>query len=176
MPAKPVRKLYKPSLLLAILIVISASAYLTTHALASSEAPNPARTPATRAALECATPTSCRTALRKAYEAIAWNKKQRLELARQMVGKLTDWTCIHQHEGAWNDTRDPYWGGLQMDRSFMRSYGRDMLAKYRGRGYAGLGFADVWTPREQIIVAQRAYAQGRGYAPWPNTSRICGLR
>lgn len=76
--------------------------------------------------------------------------------------------CIHQHEGAWNDTGDPYWGGLQMDRDFMRAYGRDMLAKYRGR------WADAWTPAEQIIVAHRAWLK-RGFGPWPNTRKPCGV-
>jgi hypothetical protein len=79
------------------------------------------------------------------------------------------WVCIHEHEGAWNDTGDPYWGGLQMDRGFMRAYGGDMIARHGG------GLADTWTPAEQIIVAERAYAT-RGFAPWPNTSRACGLR
>jgi hypothetical protein len=79
------------------------------------------------------------------------------------------WVCIHNHEAAWNDSGDPYWGGLQMDRGFMLAYGRDMIARHDG------GLADTWTPAEQILVAERAYAT-RGFAPWPNTSRRCGLR
>ncbi len=78
------------------------------------------------------------------------------------------WVCIHRHEGAWNDSGDPYWGGLQMDRSFMLAYGRDMIERYRG------GLADKWTPAEQIVVAERAYAS-RGFTPWPNTARRCGV-
>jgi hypothetical protein len=77
------------------------------------------------------------------------------------------WLCIHSHEGAWNDYGDPYWGGLQMDRSFMYSYGRDMIARYHG-------FANVWPPLAQMIVAERAY-RSRGFSPWPNTARYCGL-
>jgi hypothetical protein len=84
------------------------------------------------------------------------------------IGDLAAWTCIHRREGAWNDAGDPYWGGLQMDRSFMRAYGRDMLARYRGR------LADAWTPRDQMVVAERA-RRVRGYHPWPNTARACGL-
>jgi len=79
------------------------------------------------------------------------------------------WVCIHRHEAAWNDRGDPYWGGLQMDRGFMRAYGGDMIARHHG------GLADTWTPAEQILVAERAYAS-RGFAPWPNTARACGVR
>lgn len=92
-----------------------------------------------------------------------------LELPVRLLKRFTSWICIHEHEGAWNDRGDPYWGGLQMDRGFMRTYGRDMLLRHHG------GLADVWTPAEQITVAERAYAT-RGFAPWPNTSRACGVR
>lgn len=82
---------------------------------------------------------------------------------------LTDWTCIHGHEGAWNDaTGNGYWGGLQMNVSFMLTYGRDMIRRYGG-------YANRWSPRDQIIVAERAYDAGRGFEPWPNTARMCGL-
>ena len=76
------------------------------------------------------------------------------------------WLCIHRYEGAWNDSGDPYWGGLQMDRSFMQTYApRWLLAR---------GWANVWTPREQMWVAERAW-RSRGFSPWPNTARACGL-
>lgn len=84
------------------------------------------------------------------------------------LARFEAWVCIHRHEAAWNDRRDPYWGGLQMDRGFMLAYGRDMIARHRG------GLADTWTPAEQIVVAERAYAT-RGFAPWPNTARACGV-
>jgi hypothetical protein len=112
----------------------------------------------------------CRAALRHAYDAVAWQRSEQLKLAREMVGNVTAWACIHQGEGAWNaHTGNGYHGGLQMDATFERTYGRDMLQRYHGH-------AELWPPRAQIIVAQRAYSQGRGYAPWPNTSRACGLR
>lgn len=79
---------------------------------------------------------------------------------------LDAWKCIHPKEGAWNAT-GYYHGGLQMDWGFMRAYGRDMLAKYNGRG------AEVWTPREQMMVAERA-VKVRGFTPWPQTARECG--
>lgn len=86
----------------------------------------------------------------------------------ERVKQLAAWVCIHGHEAKWDDTGDPYWGGLQMDREFMSTYGRDMLAKYHGR------WADAWTPRDQILVAQDAYESGRGFGPWPATAAMCG--
>ena len=76
------------------------------------------------------------------------------------------WICIHRHEGAWDDPGEPYWGGLQMDLGFQRVHGKDL--------YARKGTADHWTPREQMIVAERAF-KTRGFTPWPNTARRCGL-
>jgi hypothetical protein len=88
---------------------------------------------------------------------------------RVRMARFEAWVCIHQHEAAWNDTGDPYWGGLQMDRGFMSAYGPDMIARHHG------GLADTWTPAEQIVVAERAYYT-RGFAPWPQTARSCGVR
>jgi hypothetical protein len=77
------------------------------------------------------------------------------------------WLCIHRFEGAWNDPNPPYYGGLQMDLSFQRRYGGDLLTRK--------GTANNWTPLEQMWVAERAHRAGRGFDPWPNTSRYCGL-
>lgn len=78
------------------------------------------------------------------------------------------WLCIHRYEGSWTDSDDPYWGGLQMNRGFMETYGSDMIARFHG-------YANVWPVWAQMVVAERAYASGRGYGPWPNTARSCGL-
>jgi hypothetical protein len=77
------------------------------------------------------------------------------------------WLCIHHFEGGWSDSGDPYWGGLQMDRGFMRTYAPRFLLRK--------GLANRWTPLEQMWVAERAHRSGRGYGPWPNTARYCGL-
>lgn len=77
------------------------------------------------------------------------------------------WLCIHRFEGSWNDGGDPYWGGLQMDRGFMRSYAPRALLRR--------GWADHWTALEQMWVAERAHRSGRGFWPWPSTARACGL-
>jgi len=79
----------------------------------------------------------------------------------------SQWACIHRYEGAWHDGGAPYWGGLQMDMSFMRTYGSHLLRMK--------GTADHWTPLEQMWVAEKAHRSGRGFGPWPNTARACGL-
>ena len=76
------------------------------------------------------------------------------------------WQCIHRFEGRWGDSGDPYWGGLQMNRGFMRAYAPRMLLRR--------GWANRWTALEQMWVAEHAH-RGRGYSPWPNTARYCGL-
>lgn len=86
---------------------------------------------------------------------------------REPIGNAHAWDCIHRHEGAWNDVGDPYWGGLQFDRNFMATYGSDMLRRYGG-------LANLWSPRDQMVVAERA-RRVRGYYPWPQTARYCGL-
>jgi hypothetical protein len=80
---------------------------------------------------------------------------------------LAAWRCIHRYEGRWDDPNPPYYGGLQMDMSFQRKYGAYLLRKR--------GTADHWTPHEQMWVAERALRAGRGFYPWPNTARACGL-
>jgi hypothetical protein len=77
------------------------------------------------------------------------------------------WLCIKRYEGAWTDPNAPYWGGLQMDLSFQRSYGRYLLRKK--------GTANRWRPLEQMWTAEKARRSGRGFYPWPNTARRCGL-
>jgi len=77
------------------------------------------------------------------------------------------WQCIHRYEGNWRDGGDPYWGGLQMDRGFMSTYAPNVLLHR--------GWANRWTPLEQMWVAERAYSRGRGFYPWPNAARYCGL-
>jgi hypothetical protein len=77
------------------------------------------------------------------------------------------WLCIHRFEGAWNDPNPPYYGGLQMDLGFQRAYGGGLLSSK--------GTANRWTPLEQMWAAERAHRAGRGFYPWPNTARYCGL-
>jgi hypothetical protein len=78
-----------------------------------------------------------------------------------------EWMCIHRYEGSWVDPNAPYYGGLQMDLGFQRAYGAKLLETK--------GTADNWSPLEQMWVAERAHASGRGFYPWPNTARYCNL-
>jgi hypothetical protein len=76
--------------------------------------------------------------------------------------------CIHRFEGAWNsNTGNGYYGGLQLDLGFQSSYGPEFLDRW--------GTADRWPVWAQLQVAVRAYRAGRGFGPWPNTARVCGL-
>jgi len=79
---------------------------------------------------------------------------------------LSAWLCIHHYEGSWTDSGAPYYGGLQMSYSFQQTYGGWLLRSK--------GTANHWSPLEQIWTAVRAH-RARGFAPWPNTARFCGL-
>lgn len=85
----------------------------------------------------------------------------------ESIGNIDNWICIHEGEGAWNAEGGTYWGGLQMDIDFQQTWGPDMIRKYGG-------WAHLWTPRDQMVVAERA-RKVRGYYPWPQTARVCGL-
>lgn len=79
-----------------------------------------------------------------------------------LIGK---WLRVHLCEGAWTaNTGNGYYGGLQMDWSFMRSYGGEFLGWW--------GTADRWPAWAQMTAAERAYRSGRGFGPWP----VCGFR
>ena len=90
----------------------------------------------------------------------------RLDDGPQHPPHLQEWLCIHRYEGSWRDTGDPYWGGLQMSVTFQRHYA-PWLFQHKGT-------ADHWTPLEQIWTAEKAL-KSRGFWPWPNTARFCGL-
>jgi hypothetical protein len=99
--------------------------------------------------------------------AIDWRRREHAAWWRaNHPPDFTGWLCIHRYEGSWTDSGGPYWGGLQMDLSFQASYG-GWLLRHKGT-------ADHWSPLEQIWVAVRA-AHARGFSPWPNTARSCGL-
>ena len=108
----------------------------------------------------------------------AYATRHRVEtLERRLLDK---WGCIHSLEGAWDsNTGNGYYGGLQMDWSFMTAHGADFLRRY--------GPAHRWPIVAQLIVAERAYRgtrtsgsrfwqdSPRGFGPWPNTRRVFGL-
>ena len=78
-----------------------------------------------------------------------WTKRAfQVRKQAQNPPRLRSWLCIHRYEGSWADPNGPYYGGLQMDMSFMQEYG-GWLLRHKGT-------ADHWTPLEQIWVAERA--------------------
>ena len=98
-----------------------------------------------------------------------WRHRARIVRRHFVAGPphRSAWKCIHQYEGSWKDSGGPYYGGLQMDLGFQQHYGYVLLRTK--------GTAENWTPLEQMWVAERAYRSGRGFYPWPNTARYCGL-
>ena len=95
--------------------------------------------------------------------------RHRAEAARRKAQRpphLSAFLCIHRYEGSWTDGGGPYYGGLQMDLGFQRTYAPQLLDTK--------GTADHWTPLEQIWTAVKA-SRSRGFYPWPNTARFCGL-
>ncbi len=124
------------------------------------------------------TPTtySERTIASSAYR--AWLRdlwRKRALLAEQRAASpphRSQWLCIHRYErhplqGWATRTGNGYYGGLQMDISFQRTYGSEILRRK--------GTAENWSAVEQMWVAERAHRSGRGFYPWPNTARSCGL-
>jgi hypothetical protein len=82
------------------------------------------------------------------------------------------WLCLHRYErhpaqGWRTNTGNGFYGGLQMNWGFMQTYGPKLLRRK--------GTADRWTALEQMWVGERALRAGRGFYPWPNSARNCGL-
>lgn len=73
------------------------------------------------------------------------------------------WLCIHQYEGSWTDSGDPYWGGLQFGSSEWQRFGGHLAPT-----------ANLATPLQQMWAAE-AYWNLSGFRPWPYTAAKCGL-
>lgn len=84
--------------------------------------------------------------------------------------------CIHTYEGSWTDSGSPYWGGLQMDLSFQKTYGWLRRGPNHVKWYFinKWGTADRWPRWAQVLAGIHAY-WSRRWDPWPNTARYCGL-
>jgi hypothetical protein len=105
----------------------------------------------------------------RSYVLRGWRRRAGFIWYRMLHPPLEQaWECIHRGEAGWHsNTGNGYYGGLQMDLEFQRTYApRYLLRK---------GTADRWTRLEQIWVAERARRSGRGFYPWPNTARACRL-
>jgi hypothetical protein len=98
---------------------------------------------------------------------VSWRQRRDHAIHRWQASPIrANLLCIHQGEGAWDDPAAPYYGGLQMDTSFM--------AAYAPTTYLVKGTADHWTPLEQLTAGARA-VRVRGYSPWPQTRIPCGV-
>jgi hypothetical protein len=98
---------------------------------------------------------------------LRWRRlARRARIRAQHPPHMAALLCIHHYEGSWTDSGAPFWGGLQMNYGFQATYG-PWLLRHKGT-------ADHWTPLEQIWVAEKAVVS-RGFYPWPNTGRMCGV-
>lgn len=80
------------------------------------------------------------------------------------------WYLVNDNECKDNwpcNTGNGYYGGLQMDRKFQRTY--------NPAAYALWGTANNWPIAAQMLAADRAYAS-RGLKPWPHSYAAYGLR
>lgn len=103
------------------------------------------------------------------YLAALWRRQARAarrEYERWFERTYEKYACIHRLEGAWYDADPPHYGGLQFDDSFQRTYGPEFFRRW--------GHAGKWPVWAQLVAAERAY-RTRGFGPWPNTARACGL-
>jgi len=84
-------------------------------------------------------------------------------------GWLVQATCIHQHEGAWNDnTGNGYAGGMQFELGTWNS-----VAGRPARSLRDVARAPI---REQLRRAYLVWLRdGRSWREW-GTARACGLR
>jgi hypothetical protein len=83
-----------------------------------------------------------------------------------------DWmqaaACVISKEGTWTtNTGNGYYGALQADLSFQRAYGWEHYRRW--------GTANQWPWWAQLEMGYRGWLF-RGWGPWPNTARACGLR
>ena len=102
-----------------------------------------------------------------------WSRARSLAYSAHHPPHLVAWRCLQRYESGrsyrgWRiNTGNGYYGGLQFDIGFQLAYGAWL--------YRTKGTAEHWTPFEQMWTAERAHASGRGFTPWPNTARACGL-
>lgn len=81
--------------------------------------------------------------------------------------------CIQKYETPppfpnWRTrTGNGYYGGLQMDLDFQKSYGRTYFNRW--------GTANNWPVWAQIKAGIRGAKARKGFNPWPNTRKPCGL-
>jgi hypothetical protein len=81
---------------------------------------------------------------------------------------FADAMCVHSLEGAWNEP-----GGLGPDVSGGLQIGHAEWLHFGGGYWSSEAYQTA--PRHQLLVAHR-YWRVSGWAPWPSTAAMCGLR
>jgi hypothetical protein len=82
--------------------------------------------------------------------------------------------CIARHEGGWeSNTGNGYYGRFQANSDFAWAYGRHYAKRVSYVRFWD-GMPHLWPKWAQIHMARHGY-QARGWSPWPNTARACGL-
>lgn len=77
------------------------------------------------------------------------------------------WDEMAQCESGGNwakNTGNGFYGGLQMDSAFWKTYGNGVAAR-----------ADLASRVDQISAATKARDSGRGYSPWPHCRHVVGV-
>ena len=74
---------------------------------------------------------------------------------------LRQFLCIHRYEARWTDTGAPYYGGLQMDLGFQRSYG--------GWLYVVGGISDALDQSAKVV---RAPIRDHVLGPWEQAAPL----
>jgi hypothetical protein len=118
-----------------------------------------------------------RAVVRNRFRALVWRGLRVagvawLDARTGDVDPSSPFGCIHQHEGPWKIHNPPYDGGLQEDHGFQATYGREYRHLWGSAGH--------WPIWSQVVSGYRAYHGyhgygARGFYPWPNTARYCGL-
>lgn len=78
--------------------------------------------------------------------------------------------CVSSLEGGLRSVSQPsgtYHGKWQSNRAFEEAYGREFVRR-------GWGRASNWPEWAQDLMGWRGWSS-RGWHPWPNTARRCGL-
>ena len=76
-------------------------------------------------------------------------------------------SCVTVHEGGvTSNTGNGYYGRWQADTVFQLAYGPEFYRRW--------GVASNWPRWAQDVMAYRGWL-ARGWTPWPNTARACGL-
>lgn len=96
-----------------------------------------------------------------------WQARRTLMDGFRSAGFVPSVYCVHRGEGSWGETSNPkYDGGMQMDAPFQLTYGPQYLQRW-GRAYN-------WPDWAQLHASFKAWTT-RGWGPWPQTARNCGL-